>query len=68
VQGGKRGMSKTKLNLERPEHQLLVGTLSMLVDDFKYTPRELFELIEDSKNKLWFTFQEMANENEDKRE
>jgi hypothetical protein len=53
---------KSKLDIKNPQHQILVGTLSMFIDDFGYSPRELYELIEDSKNKLWFTFQEMANE------
>jgi hypothetical protein len=46
-------MSKTKLDLERLEHQLLVGTLSMLIDDFGYSPRELFILLDDCKRRLW---------------
>jgi hypothetical protein len=56
---------KTKLDIKNPQHQILVGTLTMFIDNFGYSPRELFELIEDSKNQLWFTFQEMANENKE---
>ena len=53
---------KTVFNIKNPHHQVLVGTLLMFVDDFGYSPRELFALIESSKNQLWFTLQEMANE------
>lgn len=55
-------MDKTTLNLSNPHHRMLVGTLAMFVDDFGYSPRELYGLIENSKKQLWFTFQEMANE------
>jgi len=55
-------MSKSKFDIHNPHHQMLVATLSMFIDDFGYSPRELYELIESSKKELWFTFQEMANE------
>lgn len=55
-------MDKTRFNINNPHHQILVGTFSMFIDDFGYSPRELYELIESSKKELWFTFQEMANE------
>jgi hypothetical protein len=60
-------MNKTKLDLERPEHQLLVGTLSMLVDDFEYSPRELFTLLDDCKRRLWRGLQQMVDENREVR-
>lgn len=43
-------------------HQILVGTIAALVDDFGYTPRELFELIEDVKKQTFFTLLEMSKE------
>lgn len=52
----------TRFNRGNIAHQLLVGTLSVLVDDFGYTPRELFELIEDIKHQTWFALQEMSQE------
>lgn len=55
-------MDKTILDLNNPHHKLLVGTLAMFVDDFGYSPRELFQLMEDVKRNTWHAFQEIANE------
>lgn len=55
-------MGKTRFNINNPHHRLLAGTLSMFIDDFGYSPRELYELIDSAKKALWHTFREMANE------
>jgi hypothetical protein len=55
-------MVKTKLDETDPQHQLLIGILAMFIDIYGYSPRELFQLLDDSKNQLWFAFQDMANE------
>ncbi|MDQ0412704.1 hypothetical protein [Mesobacillus stamsii] len=55
-------MDKTKLDINNPHHQLLIGTLSMFVDDFGYTTRELFELMNDSQKQLWSGLVEMGKE------
>lgn len=55
-------MDKTKLDINNPHHQLLVGTLSMFVDDFGYTTRELFELMDHSQSQLWSALVEMEKE------
>ncbi|NRS20632.1 hypothetical protein HP398_29875 [Brevibacillus sp. HB1.4B] len=52
----------TKFDKGNLAHQILVGTMAVLVDDFGYTPREMFELIEDVKKQTYFTFQEMSKE------
>lgn len=45
-------MDKTKLDMNNQHHQMLVGILSMFVDDWGYTTRELFELMNDSQKQL----------------
>ncbi|MED5050615.1 hypothetical protein P9850_01860 [Anoxybacillus rupiensis] len=55
-------MDKTKFNLSRYEHQLVAGILTMLVEDLDYTPREVFELLEDAKNQMWYALNELKNE------
>ena len=53
----------TKFDQNNIGHQILVGSMAALVDDFGYTPRELFELIEDAKKQTYFTLLEMSKEN-----
>jgi hypothetical protein len=55
-------MSKTKFNLSRYEHQLVASLFTALVDDFDYTPREVFELLDDAKNQMWHALSEIANQ------
>jgi hypothetical protein len=55
-------MDKTKLDINNKHHQLLIGTLSMFVDDFGYTTRELFELMNDSQKQLWSALVEIEKE------
>lgn len=55
-------MDKTELDLKNPAHQILVGAMSILIDHHGYSARELYQLIENSKKHLFFTFQEMAAE------
>lgn len=55
-------MNKTKLDLENKQHQLLIGTMTMFIDDFGYTTRELFELMDDSKKQLWSALMEIERE------
>lgn len=45
-------MDKTKLDANNPQHQILIATLANFVTDYGYTTRELFELMNDSQNKL----------------
>jgi|HigsolmetaAR206D_1030411.scaffolds.fasta_scaffold05370_2 UDP-N-acetylmuramate-alanine ligase len=56
------GNEKTKFNIKRFEHQLLASAMTVLVDDFGYTPREVFELMDDAKRQLWGALAELANE------
>ena len=56
-------MNKTKLDVNNPQHQMLIGILTMFVDDFDYHPRELLELLEDSKNQLFFSLMDIYKEN-----
>lgn len=53
---------KTKLDINNKHHQLLIGTLSMFVDDFGYTTRELFSLMDHSQKQLWHGLKEMEIE------
>jgi len=55
-------MDKTKLNVGDHHHQVLIGTLSMFVDDFGYTTRELFALMNDSQKQLWSALVEIEME------
>ncbi|WP_100406242.1 hypothetical protein [Bacillus solitudinis] len=55
-------MDKTKLNQNDPHHQLLIATLAAFVDDFGYTTRELFQLVDHSKNQLWPALREIELE------
>lgn len=55
-------MDKTKLNENDPAHRLLIATLATLVDDFGYTAREVYQLVEHSKKRLFFTLQELERE------
>lgn len=59
-------MPKTKLDLNNPLHQIIVGTLVSLVENQKYTAREVFELMEDVKNQTFFSLLEIQKE-EDKK-
>lgn len=52
----------TRFDRHNIGHQILVGTLTALIDDFGYTPRELFELIEDTKNQTYFALLELSEE------
>jgi len=55
-------MNKTKFNLSRYDHQLVACVLTMLVEDFGYTTREVFELLEDAKHQMWYALNELKNE------
>jgi hypothetical protein len=55
-------MDKTKLDTNNPHHQILIATLAMFVDDFGYTTRELFELMNHSQKQLWSALVEMEKE------
>lgn len=59
-------MPKTELDLNNPLHQIIVGTLVSLVENQKYTAREVFELMEDVKNQTFFSLLEIQKE-EDKK-
>lgn len=60
------GKRKTKFNIKRFEHQLLASAMTVLVDDFGYTPTEVFELMDDAKRQLWGALVKLANEKGDK--
>ena len=53
---------KTKFRAGNVHHQMLAGMFTMFVDDFGYTPRELFALVESTKNETWFALQDIAKE------
>lgn len=55
-------MDKTKLDLKNPHHQILVSTLSLFIDEYGYTPRELIELLDDTKRQTFHAFVEMHKE------
>jgi hypothetical protein len=59
---GNEKVDKTKLDINNPQHQMLIGILTMFVDDFGYHPRELLELLEDSKNQLFFSLMDIYKE------
>lgn len=56
-------MDKTKLDANNYHHKFLIATLANFVTDYGYTTRELFALMDDSKNKLWSALVEMEKEN-----
>jgi len=55
-------MNKTKLDMNNPQHQILIAVLAKFVDDFGYTTRELFELMNDSQKQLWSGLVEIEKE------
>lgn len=55
-------MSKTKLDTNNQQHQILIATLANFVTDYGYTTRELFELVNDSQNKLWHALVDLEKE------
>lgn len=55
-------MDKTRLDINNPHHQMLIGILTMFVDDFGYHPRELLELLDHAKSQLYFSLVDMYNE------
>jgi hypothetical protein len=57
-----RVMIVMKVDINNKQHQILIGVLTMFVDDFGYTTRELFELLDDSKNQLWHSLVEIEKE------
>lgn len=60
-------MNKTKLDLNKINHQVLVSAVGALIDDGGHTAREVIELLDDCKNQLFFALQEMEIENREKR-
>lgn len=55
-------MDKTRLDINNPHHQMLIGILTMFVDDFGYHPRELLELLDHTKSQLYFGLVDIYNE------
>ena len=55
-------VDKTKLNVEDTQHQILISVMATFVDDFGYTPRELYQLMNHAQNQLWPALAEMARE------
>ena len=55
-------MVETKLNQNNPHHQLLIAIMSTFVTDYGYHPRQLLELLDDSKSKLFFSLLELHKE------
>jgi hypothetical protein len=53
---------KTKLDINNKHHQFLIATLTMFVDDYGYTARELYELLDHSKNQLWHALKDIEIE------
>lgn len=56
-------MDKTKLNENNPHHQILIAVMAAFVDDYGYSPRELFALMDHAKNQTFHALTEIANEN-----
>lgn len=55
-----------KLDENNVHHQMLVGVFAMFVDDYGYSPRELFLLIDDAKLKTFHSLRELHKEREAK--
>ncbi|EST56789.1 hypothetical protein T458_05155 [Brevibacillus panacihumi W25] len=53
---------KTVFDAGNMHHQMLAGIMTMFVDDFGSTPRELLELMESAKRETWHALQEIAKE------
>jgi hypothetical protein len=53
---------KTKLDQTNPQHMQLIALMAAFVDDWGYTTRELFELLDHSKNQLWHALVEIEKE------
>ncbi|MER2172088.1 MAG: hypothetical protein ABS938_15830 [Psychrobacillus psychrodurans] len=53
---------ETKLNTQNPHHQLLISLFATFVEDYGYHPRELYELIDHTKNQTYFALQELHEE------
>lgn len=55
-------MDKTKLNQNNPHHQILIAIMAKFVEDYGYTPRELFQLMEHSKGQLFHALSDIHKE------
>lgn len=53
---------ETKLNTQNPHHQLLVSLFATFVEDYGYHPRELYELIDNTKSQTYFALLEIHGE------
>jgi hypothetical protein len=58
-------MDKTKLDMNNPHHQVLVSVMATFVDDYGYSPRELFALMDHAKNQTWSALSEIAQDRAD---
>lgn len=56
-------MDKTKININNFNQQLIIAGMTNLVDDEGYTPREVFQLLDDIQNNMWHALQEIYMEN-----
>lgn len=55
-------VDKTKLDVADHQHQLLISVMATFVDDYGYTPRELYQLMNHAQNQLWPALAEIARE------
>lgn len=55
-------MDKTKLDMNNPHHQLLISVMATFVDDYDYSPRELFQLMDHTKSQTFHALLEMKRE------
>jgi hypothetical protein len=54
--------NKTKLDINNKHHQHLVGILSLFVDEYGYSVRELYQLMDNCQNQLWVALKEIEEE------
>lgn len=57
-------VDKTKLDINDPQHQMLISILTIFIDDYGYHPRELYQLMNHAQSMLWPSFMEMYIENQ----
>jgi hypothetical protein len=55
-------MSRTKMNLNNLNHQLVVAGLTGMVDEDGLTPHEAFEVVEDIKQNIFHALAEIRRE------
>lgn len=55
-------MDKTRLDQHNPHHQRLIFLMAQFVEDYGYTPHELFQLMDHSQGAMFHALAQLHDE------